>query len=145
MMAANIAAQQAKFRRIVWTGSIAAVTMMGAWYGAGLKTQVDNKNVCPSFLSALPLSPIAFTKHAMSLSFPLSTYTTHKCALSAQDRWSTIRTDKDVADDSTTTRSEYGRKTEGVGEAAGCFVGEEVCVGEEVGEVRCEDEGESEG
>jgi hypothetical protein len=38
------AAQQAKIRRIVWTGSIAAITATGAWYGAGLKTQQEYKD-----------------------------------------------------------------------------------------------------
>ena len=32
-------------RRIVWTGSIAAVTATGAWYGAGLKIKKEHKQV----------------------------------------------------------------------------------------------------
>jgi hypothetical protein len=34
-----------KIRRIVWTGAIASVTAVGAWYGAGLKVQQDQKQV----------------------------------------------------------------------------------------------------
>ena len=45
------AAQQQKIRRIVWTGAIASVTATGAWYGAGLKTKSELKQVIPSFLS----------------------------------------------------------------------------------------------
>ncbi len=44
------AAQQQKIRRIVWTGAIASVTATGAWYGAGLKTTSEMKQV-----SLLPL------------------------------------------------------------------------------------------
>ena len=32
-------------RRVILTGSIAAVTATGAWYGAGLKTQREHKQV----------------------------------------------------------------------------------------------------
>jgi len=35
--------QRQKIRRIVWTGSIAAVTATGAWYGAGLKAKEEYK------------------------------------------------------------------------------------------------------
>jgi len=38
--------QFATFRRFVLTGSIAAVTATGAWYGAGLKMKQDIKQVC---------------------------------------------------------------------------------------------------
>ncbi|KAK6587240.1 hypothetical protein PZA11_000530 [Diplocarpon coronariae] len=38
-----MSAQQQKIRRIVWTGAIAAVTVAGTWYGAGLKTQSETK------------------------------------------------------------------------------------------------------
>lgn len=37
--------QFATFRRFVLTGSIAAVTATGAWYGAGLKMKQDIKQV----------------------------------------------------------------------------------------------------
>jgi hypothetical protein len=37
--------QFANFRRFVLTGSIAAVTATGAWYGAGLKMKQDIKQV----------------------------------------------------------------------------------------------------
>jgi hypothetical protein len=42
----SVSAQQQKIRRIVWTGAIAAVTATGAWYGAGLKTTSEIKQVC---------------------------------------------------------------------------------------------------
>lgn len=45
------AAQQQKIRRIVWTGAIASVTATGAWYGAGLKTKSELKQVIPSSCS----------------------------------------------------------------------------------------------
>lgn len=48
------AAQQQKIRRIVWTGAIASVTATGAWYGAGLKTKSELKQVIPSFLFQCP-------------------------------------------------------------------------------------------
>jgi predicted secreted protein len=35
----------AKLRRIVLTGSIAAITATGAWYGAGLKVQQERNEV----------------------------------------------------------------------------------------------------
>jgi hypothetical protein len=48
--------QFANFRRFVLTGSIAAVTATGAWYGAGLKMKQDIKQVCSSlYLFLLPL------------------------------------------------------------------------------------------
>jgi hypothetical protein len=34
-----------KIRRIVLTGSIAAITATGAWYGAGLKVQQERNEV----------------------------------------------------------------------------------------------------
>jgi hypothetical protein len=64
--------QFANFRRFVLTGSIAAVTATGAWYGAGLKMKQDIKQVyvtlhlspfllslCPSTLS-LSLTNLSF-------------------------------------------------------------------------------------
>lgn len=36
--------QAQKIKRIVWTGSIAAVTATGAWYGAGLKTRKERSD-----------------------------------------------------------------------------------------------------
>jgi hypothetical protein len=38
-------ALQVKVRRIVLTGAVAAITAVGAIYGAGLKTQKEEKNV----------------------------------------------------------------------------------------------------
>ena len=35
-------------RRSIWAISITAVTVAGAWYGAGLKMQQDHKKVCPN-------------------------------------------------------------------------------------------------
>lgn len=46
------APQFATFRRFVLTGSIAAVTATGAWYGAGLKMKQDIKQVRLSYLPA---------------------------------------------------------------------------------------------
>jgi hypothetical protein len=48
----------AKIRRIVLTGSIAAITATGAWYGAGLKVQqerneVGEKELNPQVLNAI--------------------------------------------------------------------------------------------
>ncbi|KAM3078688.1 hypothetical protein ACMFMG_006554 [Clarireedia jacksonii] len=36
-------AQQIKIRRIVWTGGITAITVVGSIYGAGLKTTQERK------------------------------------------------------------------------------------------------------
>jgi len=44
-----MSAQRQKIRRIVWTAAIASVTATGAWYGAGLKTKSELKQVCLSF------------------------------------------------------------------------------------------------
>jgi hypothetical protein len=41
----SASAQQQKIRRIVWTAAIASVTATGAWYGAGLKTKSELKQV----------------------------------------------------------------------------------------------------
>jgi hypothetical protein len=45
MSAQATRALQLKIRRIVWTGAIASVTAVGAWYGAGLKIQSEEKKV----------------------------------------------------------------------------------------------------
>lgn len=50
--------QQQQIRRLVMTGAVAAVTVTGAWYGAGLKTRQEFKQVsyyCLILLSTLPL------------------------------------------------------------------------------------------
>jgi len=52
------AAQQQKIRRIVWTGAITSVTATGAWYGAGLKTKSELKQVIPSFLANVHISSL---------------------------------------------------------------------------------------
>lgn len=54
-----MSAQQQKVRRIVWTGAIAAVTATGAWYGAGLKTQKEIKQVIDKRREATPEEKIA--------------------------------------------------------------------------------------
>lgn len=48
--------QFATFRRFVLTGSIAAVTATGAWYGAGLKMKQDIKQVCFPCYTSLSIS-----------------------------------------------------------------------------------------
>ncbi|KAH6668191.1 hypothetical protein B0J14DRAFT_566740 [Halenospora varia] len=52
-------AQRQKIRRIVWTGAIASVTMVGAWYGAGLKIQSEQKTAAEQILEASPAQKIA--------------------------------------------------------------------------------------
>jgi hypothetical protein len=39
-------------RGSIWAISITAVTVMGAWYGAGLKVQKDHKEVCHTTFSS---------------------------------------------------------------------------------------------
>jgi hypothetical protein len=47
----------ASIRRIVLTGSIAAITATGTWYGAGLKTQQERNQVSHDFFYTIrPLS-----------------------------------------------------------------------------------------
>jgi hypothetical protein len=45
MSAEATRALQQKVRRIVWTGAIASVTVVGTIYGAGLKTQKEEEKV----------------------------------------------------------------------------------------------------
>ncbi|GAB7352569.1 hypothetical protein MBLNU459_g2953t1 [Dothideomycetes sp. NU459] len=45
-------------RRWVLTGSVAAVTATGAWYGAGLKTKQEYKQVKQKRLEATPAEQI---------------------------------------------------------------------------------------
>ncbi|KAG9590865.1 hypothetical protein KCU77_g7693, partial [Aureobasidium melanogenum] len=52
------APQFATFRRFVLTGSIAAVTATGAWYGAGLKMKQDIKQERQKAAEATPLQQI---------------------------------------------------------------------------------------
>jgi len=42
--------QQQNVRRLVLTGAVTAITIAGAWYGAGLKTQQTMKKVSLLFL-----------------------------------------------------------------------------------------------
>jgi hypothetical protein len=53
-------ATQQQIRRVVWTGAITAVTVAGAWYGAGLKESSDVRSVSPS--STLPVLKILIAK-----------------------------------------------------------------------------------
>lgn len=46
-------------RRIVWTGSIAAITATGAWYGAGLKIKSEHKQEVQRRREASPTEKIA--------------------------------------------------------------------------------------
>jgi len=46
-------------RRIVWTGSIAAITATGAWYGAGLKIKKEHKQEIQRIREATPAEKIA--------------------------------------------------------------------------------------
>jgi hypothetical protein len=56
----SASAQQQKIRRIVWTVAIASVTATGAWYGAGLKTKSELKQVIISPFSHPSLLPFPF-------------------------------------------------------------------------------------
>ncbi|EHL00999.1 hypothetical protein GLAREA_02373 [Glarea lozoyensis ATCC 20868] len=58
MSAQATRALQLKIRRIVWTGAIASVTAMGAWYGAGLKIQSEEKKIMKERLEATPAEKI---------------------------------------------------------------------------------------
>lgn len=60
-----------KFRRVVWAGAFAAVTIAGAMYGANLKSEQQVKAVRRSPL--LPLSP-SFPFPFPFLSFPFSSF-----------------------------------------------------------------------
>ncbi|OCK84727.1 hypothetical protein K432DRAFT_400869 [Lepidopterella palustris CBS 459.81] len=52
-------AQQQKIRRFIMTGSIAAITATGAWYGAELKTRQEFKQEKQKALEATPEEKIA--------------------------------------------------------------------------------------
>jgi len=54
-----MSAQQQKIRRIVWTAAIASVTATGAWYGAGLKTKSELKQLAEKRREATPAEKIA--------------------------------------------------------------------------------------
>ncbi|KAN0119772.1 hypothetical protein V8E51_001980 [Hyaloscypha variabilis] len=55
----SASAQQLKIRRIVWTAAIASVTATGAWYGAGLKTKSELKQIAEKRREATPAEKIA--------------------------------------------------------------------------------------
>lgn len=63
--------QQQQIRRLVMTGAVAAVTVTGAWYGAGLKTRQEFKQVSYYCL----IAPLALAL-ACVLASPFSFYTT---------------------------------------------------------------------
>jgi hypothetical protein len=48
-------ASQPRARRVAWTCAIAAVTAVGVWYGAGLKTQQQAKEVQVTHLESFRL------------------------------------------------------------------------------------------
>jgi hypothetical protein len=54
----SAAATQQKIRRIAWTGAIAAVTVTGTWYGAGLKMKSEVSQVFLPYFLSLSFSPI---------------------------------------------------------------------------------------
>ncbi|THY56723.1 hypothetical protein D6C97_05000 [Aureobasidium pullulans] len=58
MMSIMSTPQFATFRRFVLTGSIAAVTATGAWYGAGLKMKQDIKQEKQKAAESTPLQQI---------------------------------------------------------------------------------------
>ena len=58
--------QQATIRRVVLTGSIAAITATGAWYGAGLKTKRDTEREIKTRREATPAEKIAQLEEARS-------------------------------------------------------------------------------
>ncbi|RDW80231.1 hypothetical protein BP6252_04869 [Coleophoma cylindrospora] len=51
--------RQQTIRRVVWTGAIASTTAVGAWYGAGLKTQQEIKTEIKKRHEATPAEKIA--------------------------------------------------------------------------------------
>ncbi|KAG9234279.1 hypothetical protein BJ875DRAFT_18105 [Amylocarpus encephaloides] len=53
-------AQRLKIRRIVLTGAIASITVVGTWYGAGLKIQKDAQQASEQRAGATPAARIAF-------------------------------------------------------------------------------------
>lgn len=55
----SVSAQQQKIRRIVWTAAIGAITATGVWYGAGLKTRSEWKQVAEERREATPAEKIA--------------------------------------------------------------------------------------
>lgn len=57
--------QQQKVRRLVLTGAVTAITVAGAWYGAGLKTQHVMKKVSLLFL-VVSLYLLSSQTHAFS-------------------------------------------------------------------------------
>ncbi|KZF20941.1 hypothetical protein L228DRAFT_270201 [Xylona heveae TC161] len=49
----------AKLRRLVLTGSVAAITATGAWYGAGIKTRQEYNAEQRARAEALPVDRVA--------------------------------------------------------------------------------------
>ncbi|KAJ9635501.1 hypothetical protein H2201_003158 [Coniosporium apollinis] len=56
--------QQQQIRRLVMTGAVAAVTVTGAWYGAGLKTRQEFKQEKKVVLEASPQERISQLENA---------------------------------------------------------------------------------
>ncbi|EON68767.1 hypothetical protein W97_08025 [Coniosporium apollinis CBS 100218] len=56
--------QQQQIRRLVMTGAVAAVTVTGAWYGAGLKTRQEFKQERKVVLEASPEERISQLENA---------------------------------------------------------------------------------
>ncbi|KAI9804914.1 MAG: hypothetical protein M1833_006217 [Piccolia ochrophora] len=59
-------AQRLKIRRIVLTGSVAAVAATGAWYGAGLKARQEFKQEEQQRQEASPAERMASLEHYRS-------------------------------------------------------------------------------
>ncbi|EON98181.1 hypothetical protein UCRPA7_6298 [Phaeoacremonium minimum UCRPA7] len=59
MAAAAAPAGVARFKRFIWTGAFAAVTVVGSIYGAGLKTQQEFKAERRKIIEASPEEKIA--------------------------------------------------------------------------------------
>jgi len=54
-----MSAQHMKIRRMVLTGAITAITAMGAWYGAGLKTEQQQNSVATKRVEATVAERVA--------------------------------------------------------------------------------------
>lgn len=61
-----MSAQRQKIRRVVLTVSIAAITATGTWYGAGLKTRGEIKQIVEKQREATPTERIALLEEQRS-------------------------------------------------------------------------------
>jgi hypothetical protein len=76
----------ASIRRIVLTGSIAAITATGTWYGAGLKTQQERNQVKHDFFlhcTNLELIPHRTNKQPWNQPLQISLHRWRPCAVSS--------------------------------------------------------------